>query len=234
MNDTNSSTADINSSDLAAKLRLERNRRAWTQETLAEKAGIGLRTIQRIECGEAPSPETLRLISAAFGIDPADLGGASRRTLFKCPYLTKQRAAMLTLALAITLAYIALLIAMPVMLSPGVAWGLGIFYSLFLADIVLGFVTGLGIGGGKLHIHHWGWASKRDLAKLTGISHCPEINARSRWAFWSAGTSPAFTTHRPSASSVATRPASRSASSWSSAIAGSSSRPTTRTSSSPP
>ena len=174
MNDT--STAPNENSDLAARLRIERNRRAWTQETLADKAGVGLRTIQRIECGECPSPETLRLICGAFGIAPADVGGASRRTLFKSPYLTKQRALMLALGLGMLFAYTALLVAVPAMLTTFVIWFLGIFYGLFAVNIVLGFVTGLDLGGGHLRIHHLGRASKRDLSKLTGISHCPEIN----------------------------------------------------------
>jgi transcriptional regulator with XRE-family HTH domain len=174
MNETSSSPND--NSDLAARLRLERNRRAWTQETLADKAGVGLRTIQRIECGEAPSPETLRLIAAAFGIAPAEIGGAARRTLFKSPYLSRQRALMLALGLGMLLAYTALLVAIPAMLTTFVIWFLGIFYGLFAVNIILGFATGLDLGGGYLRIHHLGWASKRDLSKLTGISHCPEVN----------------------------------------------------------
>jgi transcriptional regulator with XRE-family HTH domain len=62
------------------------------------------------------------------------------------------------------------------MLTTFVVWFLSIFYGVFALNIFLGFVTGLDLGGGCLRIHHLGWASKRDLSKLTGISHCPEVN----------------------------------------------------------
>lgn len=45
-----------------------------TQEELADKAGIGTRTVRDIESGKVrPQPKTLRLLAAALGIDEADL-----------------------------------------------------------------------------------------------------------------------------------------------------------------
>jgi transcriptional regulator with XRE-family HTH domain len=47
-------------------VRTERERRAWSQEHLASAAGIGVRTVQRIEASGVASYETLRAISAAL------------------------------------------------------------------------------------------------------------------------------------------------------------------------
>lgn len=55
---------------LVRKLRLEKS---WSQELLAEKAGLNLRTIQRIESTGAASLRTRRSIAAALGVDAAVL-----------------------------------------------------------------------------------------------------------------------------------------------------------------
>ena len=49
-------------------IRLEREKRAWSQEHLAAAAGIGARTIQRIEATGIASYESVRAISAALEI----------------------------------------------------------------------------------------------------------------------------------------------------------------------
>jgi DNA-binding XRE family transcriptional regulator len=54
-------------------IRAQRERRAWSQEHLAEVAGLGLRTIQRIEKTGAASYESARSLAAVFGMDVADL-----------------------------------------------------------------------------------------------------------------------------------------------------------------
>jgi transcriptional regulator with XRE-family HTH domain len=46
-----------------------RSARAWSQEQLAQIAGINVRTIQRIEKGKPASVETLKSIASAFEID---------------------------------------------------------------------------------------------------------------------------------------------------------------------
>jgi transcriptional regulator with XRE-family HTH domain len=58
-------------------IRTEREKRAWSQEHLAGAAGIGARTVQRIEAGGTASYETVRAISAAFDI-PIDRLMAAR------------------------------------------------------------------------------------------------------------------------------------------------------------
>ena len=57
----------------SAKIKRWREERQWSQEHLAEVAGIGLRTIQRIETGEQASKESLMALAAAFGVDVIDL-----------------------------------------------------------------------------------------------------------------------------------------------------------------
>ncbi len=60
---------------LKEKLREKRRRAALTQGELAEKAGIGINTIVRIETGEITEPRvsTLRKLADALGIEPRDL-----------------------------------------------------------------------------------------------------------------------------------------------------------------
>ena len=53
----------------AAKIKRWREEQHWSQEHLAELAGIGLRTIQRIENGEKASQESVVALAAAFDVD---------------------------------------------------------------------------------------------------------------------------------------------------------------------
>ena len=55
---------------LAVLVRAHRLRLGLTQEELAERAGIGLRTIRDVETGRVrtPRPATVRLLSDAFGL----------------------------------------------------------------------------------------------------------------------------------------------------------------------
>lgn len=54
-------------------IRDERDKRAWTQEHLAEVTGLGVRTIQRIEATGVASRESASAISSVFSIPLADL-----------------------------------------------------------------------------------------------------------------------------------------------------------------
>jgi transcriptional regulator with XRE-family HTH domain len=51
---------------IVRKLRLQRG---WTQDQLAEFAGISVRSVQRIERGADPSLETLKALAAVFEVD---------------------------------------------------------------------------------------------------------------------------------------------------------------------
>ena len=57
----------------AAKIKRWREERQWSQDHLAGLAGIGLRTIQRIENGEKASQESTMALAAAFGVDATTL-----------------------------------------------------------------------------------------------------------------------------------------------------------------
>lgn len=51
-----------------------RTERAWSQERLAEAAGLTPRTIQRLERGGKASPETRLALASAFAVDVSVLG----------------------------------------------------------------------------------------------------------------------------------------------------------------
>jgi transcriptional regulator with XRE-family HTH domain len=53
-------------SELAAMIALWRKDRGWTQETLAEIAGITARTLQRVESGQGGSADTRRALARAL------------------------------------------------------------------------------------------------------------------------------------------------------------------------
>lgn len=53
----------------SAKIRRWREERHWSQEHLAQLAGIGLRTLQRIENGENASPDSVAALAAAFNVE---------------------------------------------------------------------------------------------------------------------------------------------------------------------
>ena len=67
----------------ARLVRQLREKRAWSQEHLAQAAGIGVRTLQRLESEGRCSAETRLALAAAFGVDVAFLdvrpGGSPRR-----------------------------------------------------------------------------------------------------------------------------------------------------------
>jgi transcriptional regulator with XRE-family HTH domain len=60
---------------LKDRLREERRRAALTQGELADKAGVGITTIVRIEKGEITEPRvsTLRKLAQALGLEARDL-----------------------------------------------------------------------------------------------------------------------------------------------------------------
>ncbi|MCP5100778.1 MAG: helix-turn-helix transcriptional regulator [Chloroflexi bacterium] len=65
----------------AALLIQLRNERFWTQEELATKAGLNLRTIQRIEKNGTASLHSKKLLASAFDIDVHDLDYEEKQML---------------------------------------------------------------------------------------------------------------------------------------------------------
>jgi transcriptional regulator with XRE-family HTH domain len=62
----------------ANRIRTERERRAWSQEHLAEVASLSLRTVQRVEGSGAASFETARALASVFEVDVAELAAPVR------------------------------------------------------------------------------------------------------------------------------------------------------------
>jgi DNA-binding XRE family transcriptional regulator len=54
-------------------VKLYRESMEWTQETLAELAGVTPRTVQRVEAGDPSSPDTRRALARAFQIPNMDI-----------------------------------------------------------------------------------------------------------------------------------------------------------------
>jgi transcriptional regulator with XRE-family HTH domain len=69
---------------IVRKLRLQRG---WTQEQLAEMAGLSVRSIQRVERGRNCSLETLKCLAAVFEVDLSALqpGGETMNTESQLP-----------------------------------------------------------------------------------------------------------------------------------------------------
>jgi transcriptional regulator with XRE-family HTH domain len=62
----------LSKSELAMIVQMLRSARGWTQETLAEIAGVSSRTIQRIEDGQGAGADTLRAVARAVEADDLD------------------------------------------------------------------------------------------------------------------------------------------------------------------
>jgi transcriptional regulator with XRE-family HTH domain len=57
---------------VATSVRTSREKMGWTQETLAELAGLTPRTVQRVEAGTSSSPDTRRALARAFELPNID------------------------------------------------------------------------------------------------------------------------------------------------------------------
>lgn len=56
-----------------SRLRAIRERKALTQNELADMAGVSRQTVVKIEGGLEPRPPTIRKLAAALGVEPQDL-----------------------------------------------------------------------------------------------------------------------------------------------------------------
>lgn len=59
--------------ELAATIRILREIRRWSQETLADVSGLNVRTIQRVENGDPSSLDTRRALARAFESEDMDV-----------------------------------------------------------------------------------------------------------------------------------------------------------------
>ena len=149
----------------SSRIRLERQKRSWTQEQLAERAKLSTRTVQRIESNGESSAETLRLIAEAFGLPADSLGTAAPRIHFRAPW--SQTVKVITALTAVVM------LALPFIISREsfhwLHWGLwGAFlFSLFFS------VNGFSVRNGQLLVHRLGWATKFELAQLSAFNVNP-------------------------------------------------------------
>lgn len=78
--------------EVGGVVRMTRELRRWTQETLADLSGLTSRTVQRLEAGQPSSLDTRRAIARAFGLE--DLDWLSKQMLLPtADDLEKQRQA---------------------------------------------------------------------------------------------------------------------------------------------
>ena len=82
------------------RIRSEREKRAWSQEHLAEVAGLALRTIQRVENTGAASYETAKAIAAVLELEVSEfmVPVATKRTAWSRPVRYASVAASLLMA----------------------------------------------------------------------------------------------------------------------------------------
>lgn len=71
---------------LGDRVRELREARAWTQEHLADAAGVSLRTVQRLESGSGFASETALAVAAALDVDVRTLLGATPRSVVDPPW----------------------------------------------------------------------------------------------------------------------------------------------------
>lgn len=123
----------------AKKIKRWREDRSWSQDHLADAAGLSLRTVQRIENGEGASRDSVMALAAAFEVDVISLTVDARTEAKKTAQMkrTKVRDA-LRMGFLINLAcyVLGLFVFTAISLSDGVAgyamlapalwWGVGV------------------------------------------------------------------------------------------------------------
>ena len=122
------------------KIKRWREDRCWSQEHLADAAGISLRTVQRLENGESALRETVMALAAAFDVDVSVLAVDARRearaSLRKQSAKNKRETVLaFWIHFATYIGVIALLFAINLSSSrddlwavwPAIGWGVGVF-----------------------------------------------------------------------------------------------------------
>lgn len=67
--------------DTATRVRITRLNLGYTQDRLAEAAGVAAKTVQNVEAGERPSPATVAALEHALGVALLEHAGDSGRSL---------------------------------------------------------------------------------------------------------------------------------------------------------
>lgn len=86
----------------ASLLKQERNKRAWSQEHLAQVTDLGLRTIQRIESSGMASNESIASIATAFEMTVADFMAQTQSEVLRAePGFFQKNRLWITLAIVV-------------------------------------------------------------------------------------------------------------------------------------
>lgn len=170
--------------DCASRIKLERQKRSWTQEQLAERARLSTRTVQRLECGAEIAAETLRLLAEAFGVPAEQLQGTRARTHFRAPW-----SRMVKIATAVVIALAIALNALPFLARPSFVPTLVLHLGLWLVLLfcLLFSVNGFSVRDGRLLVHRLGWATTFDLKRLSGFEANPHAMMGSIRLFGNGG-----------------------------------------------
>lgn len=148
----------------AAKIKRWREERSWSQEHLAEAAGISLRTVQRIENGDGASRESVMALAAVFNVDVIALSVDARVEAEKIAQKNRTKATdALRLGFLINLAsYVFGLIVFAgisisdgpggyAMQAPAIWWGVGVAgfgLTLVIVELVVHYKHKAEIAGG--------------------------------------------------------------------------------------
>ncbi|MCA1247078.1 2TM domain-containing protein [Massilia sp. MS-15] len=120
------------------KMRLKRG---WSQQQLADASGLSVRTVQRIESGQAGSVESIKSIAAVFGVDfstlsseaiMADKQSGAEAIRERMAFMRVQRIRGFYMHLMLYLVVTAGCGVIDLFTSPGILWfvGLALFWGL--------------------------------------------------------------------------------------------------------
>ena len=132
----------------ATKLKRWREERNWSQEHLASLAGVGVRTIQRIENGDPTSADTLSALAAAYNVDvssitsetPSSKGRVTRKNLAGLRFAFWIHFASYAFSMIVFLAIGVSSGDLFVMLEPALWWFVGLAgHGLAVAIVTLAF-----------------------------------------------------------------------------------------------
>jgi transcriptional regulator with XRE-family HTH domain len=161
--------------EFASRIRLERNKRSWTQEKLAEESGLSVRTVQRLECGALPSAETLRTLADSFGLAVDELTAKLRKLRFRAKYSTSYIIVFGVFLTVFMLSPYAMLFLFSTNAKAMIPFGLTYFViSLLTLLNTFTFPASFSFKNDKLVVQHVIFATRYDLAKLTGYEVNPD------------------------------------------------------------
>ena len=72
--------------ELVRRLRLDKS---WSQEKLADEAGVSLRTVQRVEADGVAAHRSCRAIAEALGVEPAEIRQGGKSSLYQAEQVPK-------------------------------------------------------------------------------------------------------------------------------------------------